>query len=1049
MGTINVFISYSHDSDEHRERVLALSERLRQDGIHTILDQYVNGSPEQGWPRWMLDQLDAATYVLVICTATYYRRFRGHEEPGKGKGVDWEGALITQELYDARSRTLKFVPVFLSAPVADCIPEPLRSINYYALTSENAYQNLYDFLLGQAGVEPGTIGELKQKPRATGQPLTFGKDEGGTENKSSLAQTGSDNIALQHVTNSNVTINYNAPILSNPTGSASETLTCKVDIDRITRYAPAELIGREDEMAILNDAWAKVQSQEKPRPHILTFVAFGGEGKTSLVAKWAVDEMLAKGWPGCDAAFAWSFYHQGTDEKTADSSDLFLKAALDFFGDDEDRAFAASNAGAYEKGERLARVVARRRCLLILDGLEPLQYAPSAPTPGELKDQGVAALLKKLAAENRGLCVVTTWYALPDLRAFLKQTVREEPLLRLSRAAGVKLLTDLGVRRESGSQAQFEALVEDVKGHALTLTLLGGYLRDAHGGDIRRRDLVTLAEADAESDHPNHAAHVMDAYVKWFESGGQTADEILRGRRALALLRLMGLFDRPATADCLNALWQAPAIPGLTEPLLGLTEAQRNLALKRLEDAKLLTVNRAAGSGGLITIDAHPLLREYFARRVRDEQPEAWRAAHRRLYEYLCATTEDKDTPTLDDLLPLYQAVAHGCQAGLFEEALAKVYHDRILRGTSSAGFYSWKKLGAVGSDLGAVYYFFQTPWSCVLPLFSKAHQGWLLNEAALRLRAMGRLTDSLEPMRAGMAMAVKQENWEYAAISASNLSEVELTLGQVARAESDADQSVCYADHGSDTWLRITKRTTHADTLHQTGRRAEAFTRYREAEQIQAAIHTYPRLYSLWGFRYCDLLLAQAERAAGKRNVELGRINDELIADCRIVTERATQALNIVLSGSLNLLDIALNHLTLGRAALYEAILTNSAFHSSHSAIEQAVSGLRRAGEQIWLTAGLLTRAWLGVLTGARIGPDSAQADLDEAWEIAVRGPMRLHMADIHLYRARLFFREPSYPWQSPEHDLAEAERLINECGYHRRDEELADAKRAILEKA
>lgn len=74
------------------------------------------------------------------------------------------------------------------------------------------------------------------------------------------------------------------------------------------------------------------------------------------------------------------------------------------------------------------------------------------------------------------------------------------------------------------------------------------------------------------------------------------------------------------------------------------------------------------------------------------------------------------------------------------------------------------------------------------------------------------------------------------------------------------------------------------------------------------------------------------------------------------------------------------------------------------------------------------------------------SQADLDEAWEIAERGPMRLHMADIHLYRARLFFREKDYPWESPQADLAAAEKLINECGYHRRDEELADAKRALL---
>ena len=55
----------------------------------------------------------------------------------------------------------------------------------------------------------------------------------------------------------------------------------------------------------------------------------------------------------------------------------------------------------------------------------------------------------------------------------------------------------------------------------------------------------------------------------------------------------------------------------------------------------------------------------------------------------------------------------------------------------------------------------------------------------------------------------------------------------------------------------------------------------------------------------------------------------------------------------------------------------------------------------------GLLTRAWLRFLEGHRTGPESAQSDLDEAWEIAERGPMKLHMADIHLHRARLFFRE------------------------------------------
>ena len=68
MSKKTVFISYSHDADAHRERVLALSERLREDGIETILDQYVNGSPTEGWPRWMLNGLDAADSVIVVCT---------------------------------------------------------------------------------------------------------------------------------------------------------------------------------------------------------------------------------------------------------------------------------------------------------------------------------------------------------------------------------------------------------------------------------------------------------------------------------------------------------------------------------------------------------------------------------------------------------------------------------------------------------------------------------------------------------------------------------------------------------------------------------------------------------------------------------------------------------------------------------------------------------------------------------------------------------------------------------------------------------------------
>jgi hypothetical protein len=76
----------------------------------------------------------------------------------------------------------------------------------------------------------------------------------------------------------------------------------------------------------------------------------------------------------------------------------------------------------------------------------------------------------------------------------------------------------------------------------------------------------------------------------------------------------------------------------------------------------------------------------------------------------------------------------------------------------------------------------------------------------------------------------------------------------------------------------------------------------------------------------------------------------------------------------------------------------------------------------------------------------------LDEARQIAERGPMRLHLADIHLHRARLFHATSPYPWnkgpdgkpRGPKDDLAAARALIEQCGYWRRKEELEDAEAA-----
>jgi hypothetical protein len=63
----------------------------------------------------MLNEVEAADLVLVVCSAPYDRRFRGREEAGRGKGAIWEGGVIIQELYDAQGVNSKFIPIVLTA----------------------------------------------------------------------------------------------------------------------------------------------------------------------------------------------------------------------------------------------------------------------------------------------------------------------------------------------------------------------------------------------------------------------------------------------------------------------------------------------------------------------------------------------------------------------------------------------------------------------------------------------------------------------------------------------------------------------------------------------------------------------------------------------------------------------------------------------------------------------------------------------------------------------------------------------------------------------
>jgi len=449
---------------------------------------------------------------------------------------------------------------------------------------------------------------------------------------------------------------------------------------RLPAHADSGLVGREKELAMLDKAWT---SKSPTKVNIVTLVAFGGQGKTALVKNW-VARLAHQGWNEYEAATDWSFYSQGSSSNRAAGADTFVAWTLAWLGDP-----APTVGTPWERGSRLGALISKRRLLLILDGLEPLQ-SPPGPDSGKIKDPLVSAMLLTLARSNKGLCVITTRHEVADLQSFESTTCPRYDLGQLSQSAGVALLSGMGLK---GSRASFEAAVRGANGHALTLTLLGRFIKNSQPDrDIGHWKEVLGQPETLSSDTGHHTRTVLQSYVDWL--GPQTS--------ACCLLRLLGLFDRPAEQDSLRAVCQRPTLPATTEALTGITDAKWHQSVEHLRALGLIFDSGSDGAAKQ-AIDCHPLIREYFRLELQKDR-EIWIQANLRLFEHYKPRTRAK-VRRIEDLQPMFFAVVHGCRAFRYREALEKVYLPHIVRGDE---FFAVQRFGALGSLLSALAYFFE-----------------------------------------------------------------------------------------------------------------------------------------------------------------------------------------------------------------------------------------------------------------------------------------------------------------------------------------------------
>jgi len=790
------------------------------------------------------------------------------------------------------------------------------------------------------------------------------------------------------------------------------------------------LFGRRREMQTFRRDW------ESEQIRVLSVVAYGGTGKSALVNAW-LHEMQQREYGGARKVLAWSFYSQGTKENLV-SADLFVSTALTWLGDE-----SPPSLNLWARGRQLAKLIKRDRFLLVLDGLEPLQYPMTASlVGGNLTDDSIRALLQELAEPDwEGLCLITTRVPLTDLGRFQvdrdesagQGTVDRLDLENLSVDDAADLLEDL-----IGTEADYrdlKAAVLEVDCHALAITLLGNYLRDVHGGDLTGRrylDKLTVDEREG-----GHARRIMATYATWLARNERFAE--------LTILRLIGLFDRPADPDAMVALLADPQMRPFSGQLEQGGDAWNN-AVDALREMGLLNREFPDQPG---TLDAHPLVREHFRDQLRGNYQDWWLQGNRTLFGFYQTQAPPKPENS-KDMNMLYAAVTHGCAAGRHQQVFDEVLLTEVWRDRRTN--FSTRRLGMTGSDLVALSnYFYPRQWTELrTPSLSARARVLVLTNAGVRLRQLGRLVDARDCFGAVVreidpeaAQAEELEDASYASAAYCELLVIAGKLtggaGESGGALASGQRAVEYSNRGDDAYFRMHSRSSLAEVYFMLGDLEQADALFEQAMAIERERRPRPPfLYSQGLFRY------------GYYLIETDRAEMILTGESQDPSWGKNGEDSSLLSEAIRLLILGAAHRALIEAGRQDHIF----LRKGEAILDDAISAFQTAGYADYTVRGLLERAHFYRALGQTRYYDGALADLTRAAAEARRGQMDLLYADVLLQQVACYldvWRVMTTAERLPLSDkitdaLNQAARLVTTIGYGRRQAMLASLQETAV---
>jgi tetratricopeptide (TPR) repeat protein len=699
------------------------------------------------------------------------------------------------------------------------------------------------------------------------------------------------------------------------------------------------VIGRIDELQVIDRGFNDKQT------NIISIIGNSGVGKSALVYEWL--DRLKPRYGDAKCVFTWSFQNQCNRNAYAESSDRFFDRVLAFFGYQETTPLSIE-----AKAQQLVSYLRQIPSILVLDGLEPLQHMKDSlhSQVGQLADTGLKILLHKLQQQPLGknsIVLLTSRVPLTDAEATLHHC-HYFNLSPLSVGDGAIFLESLGGK---GLPRHLTSLSRLCRGYPLALLLLANLLKTFHNSDCTMGEKL-LENIDTELNPALSILHFYEA--TWTED----APERL-------LLQLLGLLDRRMRNSekielevKLNAVQVLRHLPD--EDNFRVTQYLRSLGLLCQE----ITHQEQE------RYDTHPLVRQYFSQQLRQRHPESWQQAHRILFQYFQGVPTQEYPDTLQALMPLYEAVQHGCMAGEYNLAL-QLFRHRIWREDVA---YTARELGVLGQDLATLSHFFIEHWKTPAASLNVDEKLWLCSTVSFYLIALERLPEAYDTLQLAIQCYETQKRWNDAAIYTRKLARLYLAEGDTAKALQLAEHAAQMEN--CDAAQQSLNQACMAMMLHQCGRISEALEIFKKL----------PPLSGIYVAKQVNLQLSCSN------DVEM---QESLLSRLQSEQQRVFN----------NLLDQAFQ-----RLALAKLLFSLKRYEDAHPAFEQAIETVRKLNTTIDLPEFLLAYANFHRQQG---NFEHSLQLIEEVLEITERCCMPLYQIEACILKANVLldkkYRKPS----------------------------------------